>query len=75
MVSDVTIEQSIIDSLDKIFDKKGNLLVATPIEFRRVESVPEPSLTLGLLALGIWSTKNVISDNLKQKSKKNKTSV
>ncbi|MHC5723575.1 MAG: hypothetical protein ACYTXY_05345, partial [Nostoc sp.] len=75
VVSDVTIEQSSIDSLDKIFDQKGNLLVATPIEFRRVESVPEPSLTLGLLALGIWSTKNVISDNLKQKSKKNKTSV
>ncbi len=75
MVSDVTIEQSSIDSLDKIFDKKGNLLVATPIEFRRVNSVPEPSVTFGLLALGIWSTKNTISDWQKQKSKKNKTSV
>lgn len=75
VVSDVTIEQSSIDSLDKIFDAKGNLLVATPIEFRRVESVPEPSVTFGLLALGIWSTKNAISDNLKDKFKKNKTSV
>ena len=75
VVSDVTIEQSSIDSLDKIFDKKGNLLVATPIEFRRVNSVPEPSVTFGLLALGIWSTKNTISDWRKQKSKKNKTSV
>ncbi|MBN3873593.1 chromophore lyase CpcT/CpeT [Nostoc sp. JL33] len=75
VVSNVTIEPSRIDSLDRIFDPKGNLLIATPIEFRRVDSVPEPSVTFGLLALGIWSTKNVISDNLKQKLKKNKTSV
>ncbi|MCW5315047.1 CpeT/CpcT protein [Nostoc sp. KVJ3] len=75
VVSDVTIEQSSIDSLDKIFDSKGNLLIATPIEFRRVDSVPEPSFTLGLLTLGIWSTKKAISDNLKQRSQKNKTSV
>ncbi|MDF5737416.1 MULTISPECIES: chromophore lyase CpcT/CpeT [unclassified Nostoc] len=75
VVSDVTIEQSSIDSLDKIFDAKGNLLVATPIEFRRVEPVPEPSVIFGLLALGIWSTKNAISDNLKDKFQKNKTSV
>ncbi|MHC5764349.1 MAG: chromophore lyase CpcT/CpeT [Nostoc sp.] len=75
VVSDITIEQSSIDSLDKIFDKKGNLLVATPIEFRRVNSVPEPSVIFGLLALGIWSTKNAISDRRKQKSKNNKISV
>lgn len=75
VVSDITIEQSSIDSLDKIFDKKGNLLVATPIEFRRVNSVPEPSITFGLLALGIWSTKNAISNRQKQKSKKNKISI
>ncbi|MEA5627028.1 chromophore lyase CpcT/CpeT [Nostoc sp. UHCC 0251] len=70
VISDVTIEQSSIDSLDKIFDAKGNLLVATPIEFRRIASVPEPSFALGLLALGVWSTKKAISDNLKQKSQR-----
>ena len=70
VISDVTIEQSSIDSLDKIFDAKGNLLVATPIDFRRIASVPEPSFALGLLALGVWSTKKAISDNLKQKSQR-----
>ena len=55
VVSDVTIEPNNINSLDRIFDARGNVLVATPIEFRRTTSVPEPSPIFGLLAIGIWS--------------------
>ncbi|MDJ0737029.1 MAG: chromophore lyase CpcT/CpeT [Nostocaceae cyanobacterium] len=68
VVSDVVVQASSIDSLDKIFSPTGQLLVATPIEFRRVSSIPEPSLTLGILALGLWSLNKNISQRRKQKS-------
>ncbi|MBH8572019.1 chromophore lyase CpcT/CpeT [Nostocaceae cyanobacterium CENA369] len=67
VVSSVTVSKIEIDSLDKIFTANGNLLFATPIEFRRVYSIPEPSLTLGLLAIGIWGTSKVISVKMKNK--------
>jgi len=54
VVSSVAIAKNAITSLDEIFGANGNLLFATPIEFRRVEPIPEPSLLLGLLAIGVW---------------------
>ncbi|WP_392532403.1 chromophore lyase CpcT/CpeT [Nostoc sp. C117] len=68
VVSSVTVKINGIDSLDKIFGANGNLLFATPIEFRRVDSIPEPSFTLGILALGIWGTSKTILGKHKQKS-------
>ncbi|MEC4811746.1 MAG: chromophore lyase CpcT/CpeT [Scytonema sp. PMC 1069.18] len=54
VVSDLSVFENRIESLDRIFDASGNILVATPIEFRRINPIPEPSLTLGLLAIGVW---------------------
>ncbi|MEH2159631.1 MAG: chromophore lyase CpcT/CpeT [Nostoc sp.] len=68
VISSVTVSKDGIDSLDKIFGANGNLLVATPIEFRRLDSIPEPSLTLGILALGVWGTSKTILRKHKQKS-------
>lgn len=68
VVSRVTVTANTIFSLDQIFDRNGNLLVGTPIEFRRLESIPEPSLILGLLAVGIWGTNKAISTKHKSKS-------
>ena len=68
MVSTVAIQPNEIDALDQIFSANGNLLVATPIEYRRTTSVPGPSLSFGLLAFGIWSAGKVRSSNLKQLS-------
>lgn len=69
VVSTVAIQPNEIDALDQIFSANGNLLVATPIEYRRTTSVPEPSLSFGLLAFGIWSAGKVRSSNLKQLSR------
>ena len=68
VISNVTVYQNGIDSLDKIFAANGNLLFATPIEFRRVDSIPEPSFTLGILAIGVWGTSKTILRKHKQKS-------
>ncbi len=54
VVSDVSISANEIDSLDQIFDQSGNLVFATPIEFRRAAAVDESSAHLGLLILGFW---------------------
>ncbi|MBW4447270.1 MAG: CpeT/CpcT protein [Hassallia sp. WJT32-NPBG1] len=56
VVSSLTLGNGVIDSLDQIFDARGNLIVSTPIEFRRFKSIPESSNTLGLLALGMSLT-------------------
>ncbi len=50
VVSDVSIKPNFIESLDRIFDGNGNLLFGTPIAFKRLETVPEPSILLGLFA-------------------------
>jgi|GEM_PF-2128578 hypothetical protein len=52
VISDIAITANTINSLDQIFDSNGTLLFATPIEFRRVEAVEEPSSILELLAFG-----------------------
>ncbi len=57
VVSNVTIRENTIDALDQIFDAQGNLLVNTPIKYRRVASIPEPKLIFGLLVIGLWSAK------------------
>ena len=44
----------------------SNLIVNTRIEYRRINSIPEPSFTLGLLALGIWGTGKARAGKLKQ---------
>jgi CpeT/CpcT family (DUF1001)/PEP-CTERM motif len=53
VVSNVSISENSVSSLDTIFNPRGDIVVSTPIELRRISSVPEPSSTLGLLALGI----------------------
>ncbi|MEH1840618.1 MAG: CpcT/CpeT family chromophore lyase [Nostoc sp.] len=68
VISSVTVSQNGIDSLDKIFAANGNLLFATPIECRRVDSIPEPSFTLGMLVIGVWGTNKTILRKHKQKS-------
>jgi hypothetical protein len=61
VVSSVTISQNLISSLDAIFAPNGNLLFATPIEFRRVEPILEPSFIIGLLAVSLWGSAKAIS--------------
>lgn len=70
VVSNVAIFDSGVDSLDQIFDSRGNLIVNTPIEFRQANSVPiaEPSSSLGIVALGIWGIGLIMKRNLKQKT-------
>lgn len=51
VISDIVIKPNSIDSLDRIFDGNGNLLFGTPITFNRIETVPEPSILLGLFVL------------------------
>jgi hypothetical protein len=76
VVSNVTVWGSGIDALDQIYDVRGNLIVNTPIEYRRINSIPEPSLTIGLLALGIGCVSSVCLGKQKHKSKyKEKTFV
>ena len=60
VVSNVTIRENSIDSLDQIFNAQGNLLVNTPIKYRRIASIPEPRFILGLLAIGLWSAKKAL---------------
>jgi CpeT/CpcT family (DUF1001) len=67
VVSSVTFFANGIDSLDQIFNANGNLLVSTPIEFRRSTSIPEPSFILGMIAIGIWGSSS-ISKKAKSKS-------
>jgi len=61
VVSSVTIFPNSIISLDEIFAPNGDLLVSTPIEFRRVETIPESSFIIGLLAISLWAWARVIS--------------
>lgn len=68
VVSNVAFFANGVDSLDQIFSANGNLLVSTPIELRRTTSIPEPSLILGMIALGIWGSASVISKQAKKKS-------
>jgi CpeT/CpcT family (DUF1001) len=70
VVSELAFWDSGIDSLDRIFDARGNLIVNTPIQFRRIKSIPESSFSLGLLAIGI----GLIGLTLKRKSKQNSIS-
>ena len=44
----------------------SNLIVNTPIEYRRINSIPEPSFTLGLLGRVIWGTGKARAGKLKQ---------
>ncbi|WP_157162525.1 chromophore lyase CpcT/CpeT [Cylindrospermum stagnale] len=67
VVSQVTISKGKIDSLDQIFSAQGRLLVSTPIQFRQVD---EPSLALGLLAVGIWSLAKQSPKNSPRKNHK-----
>lgn len=67
VVSNVAFFANGIDSLDQIFSANGNLLVSTPIQFRRTTPIPEPSLILGMIALGIWGSAS-ISKKAKSKS-------
>lgn len=53
VVSNIVFWQTGIDSLDQIFDARGNLIVNTPIQFRRVYTIPEQSYTLGLIGFAI----------------------
>jgi hypothetical protein len=67
VVSNITFFENGVDSLDQIFTANGFLIVNTPIEFRRVTSVPEPSLLWGILAVGIWGNGKSNSRKLKNK--------
>ncbi|MDY6899877.1 MAG: CpcT/CpeT family chromophore lyase [Cyanobacteriota bacterium] len=67
VVSKVTIRENSIDALDQIFNFQGDLIVNTPIEYRRITSVPEPKMIFGLLAISLWSAKKVISQKQSKK--------
>ncbi|MFB2895425.1 CpcT/CpeT family chromophore lyase [Aerosakkonemataceae cyanobacterium BLCC-F50] len=56
VVSDVTFGPDSIISLDRIFSSTGQLIVATPIQFLRVKSVPEPTMLAGLAIAGFGLT-------------------
>lgn len=71
VVSNVTFLNNGVNSLDQIFDVNGNLIVNTPIEFRTIASIPEPSLLLGILAIGIWGNAKALSSKVKHKSIQN----
>jgi hypothetical protein len=53
VVSTATIEPDTTISLDKIYNSTGQLLVGTPIEFRRTVPVPEPTMATGLVMVGV----------------------
>jgi len=65
VVSNVTIRENSIDALDQIFDANGNLLVNTPIKYRRIAIIPESQAIFGLLAIGLWSVKKAFYKNIK----------
>ncbi|GJD23774.1 hypothetical protein RIVM261_087300 [Rivularia sp. IAM M-261] len=71
VVSKVTIFDNGVNSLDQIFNAQGNLLVATPIEYRKV-SIPESSIPWGILTIGIGLTVRKIKDKRKKKLFKRK---
>jgi hypothetical protein len=52
VISSVSIQANSINSLDQIFSSSGQLLVNTPIEFRRIATVPESSPLAGLAIAG-----------------------
>ncbi|MDZ8053042.1 MAG: CpcT/CpeT family chromophore lyase [Aulosira sp. ZfuVER01] len=52
VVSNVSIEANTIESLDQIFSSSGQLLVNTPVQFQRIETVPESSPLAGLAIAG-----------------------
>lgn len=56
VVSSVTFQPDSTLSLDQIFSSTGQLIVATPIEFRRVQAVPEPTMLTGLVMAGFYFT-------------------
>lgn len=68
VVSRVSVWDSGIDSLDQIFTANGVLITNTLIAFRRINSIPEPSSTLALVALGTWGIGLALKGKLKQKS-------
>ncbi|GAA6621051.1 chromophore lyase CpcT/CpeT [Scytonema sp. NUACC26] len=68
VVSNVTFFENGVNSLDQIFNANGNLIVNTPIEFRRINPIPEPSSILGILALGLVGTVTAVSGKVKHKS-------
>ena len=60
VISEIAIAANTINSLDRIFDQNDNLLFATPIEFRRVETVDEPTVPSTFLLLGFFTTVLII---------------
>ncbi|MBH8563352.1 hypothetical protein I8748_14345 [Nostoc sp. CENA67] len=51
-----------------LFDNSQQVLTnSSVIKFRRVYPIPEPSFTLGMLALGIWGTSKIILGKQKYK--------
>ncbi|MBR8836813.1 MAG: PEP-CTERM sorting domain-containing protein [Stigonema ocellatum SAG 48.90 = DSM 106950] len=54
-VTNIAIQDGSISVLDQIFDATGNLISNTPIEYRKSDSIPEPSFILGFLSLGTWA--------------------
>lgn len=52
VVSMVSIQPDIINSLDQIFSSSGQLLVNTPIKFQRIAAVPESSPLAGIAIAG-----------------------
>ncbi|BAY27299.1 hypothetical protein NIES2100_71220 [Calothrix sp. NIES-2100] len=52
VVSNVSIQANSINSLDQIFSSSGQLLVATPVNFQRIATVPESSPLAGLAIAG-----------------------
>ncbi|AFY54647.1 hypothetical protein Riv7116_2116 [Rivularia sp. PCC 7116] len=67
VVSQVTIRENSIDALDQIFNSQGDLIVNTPIQYRRIASVPEPKIIFGLLAISLWSAKKAIFEKQSKK--------
>ncbi len=53
VVSSITFQPDSALSLDQIFSSDGQLIAATPIEFRRIEAVPEPTTVTGLAIAGL----------------------
>lgn len=63
VVSNVAILANAVESLDQIFDARGNLLAGTTIQFQRV-NIPESSLNLAILAVGIGFTFKAVTRKL-----------
>lgn len=56
VVSYVTFKPDSTLSRDQIFNSFGQLIVDTPIEFRRIQAVPEPTVLTGLVMVGLSFT-------------------